>query len=241
MIHRLPFATGLSPAVGNARSHGPHAPERREGDVWLRRAERDADLLYASVRSFVLAVLWGLYLYSEDGHHHDDVSLAALIAYTALAAFTWCAVWRDWHGRILAGFTVTADVILIVAQLAILSAQAGVPPTQLFALPSATLVFLVVAHAALRFRTSLVLYAGVALAVLLLVAGALPITVDDPALPNSPHHAPLYWQTFPLAVLLLTTGVLWFAARRTRALLDTAIIETQHAARLARFFSPAVA
>jgi adenylate cyclase len=214
---------------------------RRDADALLRRAEADADLLYAAVRTLVLAALWALYLASADGHHHDDAALAGLVAYTALAAFTWYAVWRDWRSRHLAVLTVSADVVLVVAQLVVIAAQAGVPPAQLFALPPATLVFLVIAHAALRFRTGLVLYAGVALTALILAAGALPVAVEDVASSSLHHHASAYWQALPLAVLLLTTAVLWFVARRTRALLDTAIAEAQRAARLARFFSPTVA
>lgn len=213
-----------------------------EVDALLRRAEGEADVLYAGLRSLVLAVLWAMYVLSADGHHHDRSAAVMLAAYTALTAFTWYAVRLGWRGHLMAVLTITADVVLVVAQLAFLAIATGVPSDQLFTLPPATLVFLIVAYAALRFRTGLVLYAGSALAVLLLVAGALPTVADGAASPAGPHHdAPVYWRALPPAVLLLTTTVLWFVARRTRALLDTAITETRHAARLARFFSPAVA
>ena len=241
MSHRLPPAAGNNPAAGATLPLDPPAPSQQEADLWLRRAEREADLLYATVRSLVLAVFWALYLLSEDGHHHYGIAGTTLIAYTGLAAFTWYAVWRGWQGRLLAGLTVTADVVLVVAQLALLSDAAGRPPGHVFTLPPAALVFLIVAHTALRFRTTLVLYAGVTSAALLLIIGALPTGIGD-AEPPSPHyHAPIYWQVLPLVVLLLTTVVLWFVARRTRALLDTAIAQTRRAGRLARFFSPAVA
>ena len=157
MLDRLPLPARLTPFGEGMRRRDRPAPDRSEAETWLRRAEAEADLLYATVRSLVLAALWGLYLLSADGHHHDTVARTTLGAYTALTAFTWYAVWRDWHGRLLSGLTITADVVLVVAQLAVLSAEAGFSPEQLFALPPATLVFLIVAHAALRFRTSLVL------------------------------------------------------------------------------------
>lgn len=236
MFHRLPLVGRLSFAMGS-----PQAPGSREADVWLRRAEDEADLLYATVRSLVLAVFWILYLLSADGHHHDGIARATLIAYSALTAFTWCAVWFGWHNLLLAGLTVTADVVLVVAQLAALSAAAGVPPGHFFALPPATLAFLIVAHSALRFRASLVLYAGVTLVVLFLIVGALPIATDDTAFLAPHQHEPIYWQALPLAVLLLTAVVLWFVARRIRAVIDEAIGHAQQAGRLARFFSPSVA
>lgn len=240
MPWRLPLGGGPRAASGTP-ARGPRAPDRPEADAWLRRAEGEADLLYAAVRTLVLAVFWVLYLLSADGHHHDGIARATLLAYTGLAVFTWCAVWRGWRGPLLAAFTVTADVVLVVAQLAVLAVAAGVPPGQLFALPPATLAFLVVAHAALRFRTGLVLYAGVALAALFLIVGVLPIGVDGAAVPGAHPHAPVYWQALPLAVLLLTTAVLWFVARRTRAVIDEAIGHARQAGQLARFFSPSVA
>ena len=82
MFHRLPPAVGLSPAAGDTPPLGPPAPSQQEADLWLRRAESEADLLYATVRSLVLAVFWVLYLLSGDGHHHYDIAGATLIAYT---------------------------------------------------------------------------------------------------------------------------------------------------------------
>lgn len=207
----------------------------------LARAEADADLLYATVRTMILAVFWGLFFLAEEGHHHDAATALTLAGYTALAAWTWLAVWRGWHGRALTIATVTADVLLVALLLAALARAADLPTGHLFALPPSGLVFLVVAHAALRFDAGIVLYAGIAAAASLLAVSILPAW-QPPALRHG-RHLPMadYWPVLPLAILLLTTVVIWFVARRTRRLLDVAIGEAQRAGRLARFFSPAVA
>jgi adenylate cyclase len=86
-----------------------------------------------------------------------------------------------------------------------------------------------------------VLYAGIVAAASLSVVAVLPLWRSLPA----PHDEPVplvgHWPALPLGILLLTSVVLWFAARRTRRTLEIAIAETRHAGRLARFFSPAVA
>jgi hypothetical protein len=56
MSHRLPPAAGDNPAAGATLPLDPPAPSQQEADLWLRRVEREADLLYATVRSLVLAV-----------------------------------------------------------------------------------------------------------------------------------------------------------------------------------------
>jgi adenylate cyclase len=207
----------------------------------LERAEADADLLYAAVRTLVLAVFWAFFLATHERHHHGGVTVLALVGYTGLAAWTWIAVWRGWRGRVHALATVTADVLLTVATLAALARAAGLPADHLFALPPSGLVFLVVAHAALRFRAGVVLHAGILAAASLSVVAVLPLWQPLPASHDQPVPMAGHWPALPLGILLLTSVVLWFAARRTRGMLEVAIAEARHAGRLARFFSPAVA
>lgn len=206
----------------------------------LRRAETDADFLYAVVRTLVLATFWALFLAAADGHHHDTITAATLGGYTVLTGFTWLAVWRGWRSRVLTIATVTADVLLTALQLGALAQEAALPATHLFTLPPSGLVFLVVAHAALRFDAEVVLYAG--LAAMAALAGVMLLPAWEPFAAHG-RHVPMadYWPVLPLAILFLTTIVLWFVARRTRGLLGMALREAQRAGRLARFFSPAVA
>ena len=217
-----------------------HGDSESAAIALLGRAEADADFLYAVVRTLVLATFWALFLAAADGHHHDTITATTLGGYTALTGFTWLAVWRGWRGRSLTFATVTADVLLTALQLGALAQEAALPATHLFTLPPSGLVFLVVAHAALRFDAEVVLYAG--LAAMAALAGVMVLPAWEPFAAHG-RHLPMadYWPILPLAILFLTTLVLWFVARRTRRLLGVAVREAQRAGRLARFFSPAVA
>ncbi len=207
----------------------------------LAQAEAEADLLYAAVRTLVLAVFWVLLLAADDGHHHDSLTAGALTGYSLLTTLTWVAVWFRWSSRAFVLICVTVDILLAATLLAGLAIAADMPTSRLFALPASGLVFLLVAHAALRFNASTVLYAGA------MVVGVLGVVMAAPHWrpfePLHGYHVPMadYWPVLPLATLALTTVVLWFVARRTHGLLEQALNATHRAARLERFFSPAVA
>ncbi|MGE3289821.1 MAG: adenylate/guanylate cyclase domain-containing protein [Geminicoccaceae bacterium] len=207
----------------------------------LMRAEAEADLLYAGVRTLILAVFWLLFLAASDGHHHDSLTAGALVGYSVLATLSWFAVCYRWNSRAFVLTCVTADALLAATLLAGLAVAADMPTSRLFALPASGLAFLLVAHAALRFNASTVLYAGVTVVGVLALVMAAPHW--RPFEPLHGYHVPMadYWPVLPLATLALTTIVLWFVARRTHGLLEKALTATQRAARLERFFSPAVA
>ena len=206
----------------------------------LARAEAEAEFLYAVVRTLVLAVFWVLFLAASDGHHHDSLTAGALAGYSLLTTVTWIAVWYRWHNRAFILTCVTVDILLAATLLAGLAVAADMPTSRLFALPASGLVFLLVAHAALRFNASTVLYAGVTVVAVLAIVMAAPHW--RPFEPLHGYHVPMadYWPILPLATLALTTVVLWFVALRTHGLLEKALVATQRAARLERFFSPAV-
>src|SRR5918994_1059483 len=65
----------------------------------------------------------------------------------------------------------------------------------------------------------------------------------DGARPASHRAAAMspYWPSLPIVTLVLMTMVLWFQARRTRALVDRAVNYATRAGNFARFFSPTVA
>ena len=186
----------------------------------LLRAEAEADLLYATVRTLVLGVFWILFLAAGDGHHHDLLTAWALAGYSLLTMLSWVAVWFRWTGRAFVLVCVTVDVLLAATLLAGLALAADMPTSRLFALPASGLVFLLVAHAALRFNASTVLYAGATTVGVLAIIMAAPHW--RPFEPLHGYHVPMadYWPVLPLATLALTTLVLWFVARRTHAQRD---------------------
>lgn len=201
-------------------------------------AEQEAERLHAVVRTIVVGIFWGLLLLSGEGHHHNTIAFAALIAYSALTALTWVAALRHWRDARLTVVMVTLDVALVVVQVWLIALSAGLPIGHLFLSPPATIIYLVVAQNALRFQPTPVLLGGLAAAILLAAAGFVPLVPSDV---SSTAAMSLYWPSLPIVTLVLMTMVLWFQARRTRALVDRAVSCTVRAGNLARFFSPAIA
>ena len=201
-------------------------------------AEQEAERLHAVVRTIVVGTFWGLLLLSGEGHHHNTIAFAALIAYSALTLLTWVVVLRHWHDARLTVAMVTLDVALVVVQVWLIALSAGLPIRHLFLSPPATIIYLVVAQNALRFQPTPVLLGGLAAAILLVAAGFVPLGPGDV---SSTAEMSLYSPSLPIITLILITLVLWFQARRTRALVDRAVSYAARAGNLARFFSPAIA
>jgi adenylate cyclase len=201
-------------------------------------AEQEAERLHAVVRTVVVGTFWGLLLLSGEGHHHNTIAFAALIAYSGLTALTWVAVLRHWRDARLTVVMVTLDVALVVVQVWLIALSAGLPIRHLFLSPPATIIYLVVAQNALRFQPTPVLLGGLAAAILLAAAGFIPLVPSDV---SSTAAMSLYWPSLPIVTLVLMTMVLWFQARRTRALVDRAVTYAVRAGNFARFFSPTVA
>lgn len=201
-------------------------------------AEQEAERLHAVVRTVVVCTFWGLLLFSGAGHHHNTIAFAALIAYSALTALTWVAVLRHWRDARLTVAMVILDVALVVVQVWLIALSAGLPMRHLFLSPPATIIYLVVAQNALRFQPMPVLLGGLAAVILLTAAGFIPLMSRDV---SSTAATSLYWPSLPIVTLVLMTIVLWFQARRTRALVDRTVSCAVRAGNLARFFSPAIA
>jgi adenylate cyclase len=212
--------------------------------ILLRTAEQEAERLHAAVRTVVLAAFWGLLLISGEGHHHEAIAFAALGAYSGLTLLTWVAVLRGWHDGRFSAVMVTLDVALVVLQVWLLALSAGLPDGHLFMLPPATIIFLVVAQNALRFQPTPVLLGGLVAATMLSATEFLPLApvASLPTAPTGHGTSPsIYWPALPIVTLSFMTLVLWFQARRTRALVDRAVGCAERAGNLARFFSPTIA
>jgi adenylate cyclase len=136
---------------------------------------------------------------------------------------------------------VTLDVVIVTVQLTLLVRLFSLPHAAVYSIPAAGLIFFVLAHAALRFRPGLVVYAA-ALFIGLLEGSrfALP-KLDFVASGADPHEAFLYGHVLPLSVIGLVALALWAGGAETRRTLDRAIEHARRAANLSRFFSPAVA
>lgn len=204
----------------------------------LARAEHETEQLLAYLRTFVVilitAVFWASGALEQD--HMAMFSVAGLGA-LALASLTlaWSGFFRPWLPWVFA----TLDVILLLHCVTVFTIGMGMPFHTVLGAPGASLIFLFLAIAAVRQWPFLVLYTGG-----LFLAGWLGLWLiaetSDPA-PSAAPHAALAGELARLAVIALTSGVLFVTARRTRRVLTDFIKETRLRANLARYFSPAIA
>lgn len=133
----------------------------------LKSAERQRERLAAILRVFVFLSLMAATLsLREHGAHHHPV-LNVTIAYGALAAAGLVLAWRRIFHPLLPFAFVTLEVVLVGVQTILMGSLMGQEPMSIVALPSAAVIFVILAHAAMRYRPWLVLYAaGLFLAIL---------------------------------------------------------------------------
>ena len=210
----------------------------------LRSAELRSERLSAGIRAVVFLVLLAVFARIGHDHHPNTYAALSLSIYGVVTAAALILAWRRMFYPAIAYVLVTLDVVLVAVHLTLLVQLLALPHAMAYAVPAFGLVFLVLAHAALRFRPSLVVYAAMLFVAvlegsrLLLPESGQPATsgIADPA-----HQPYLYQHVLPLSVIGLTALALWAAGTETRRMLTRAIEQASRAANLSRFFSPQVA
>lgn len=209
-----------------------------ELDETLRHAESQRERFAAAVRVIVFLALMATALsLREHGAHHHPV-LYVTTAYGILAAAGLVLAWRGvFHPLLPFGF-VTLEVALVGMQTILMGSLMGQRPMSLASLPVASVIFVVLAHAAMRYRPWLVLYAALLFLTILSAAGAFM-----PALPGrtTMAHDLVHHQVFPVIMIILTASILFIAARSNRQLLHESLLERIARHRLSRFFAPDIA
>lgn len=208
----------------------------------LKSAERQRERLAAILRVFVFLSLMAATLsLREHGAHHHPV-LNVTIAYGVLAVAGLVFAWRRIFHPLLPLAFVTLEVTLVGIQTILMGSLMGQAPMSLVALPSAAVIFVILAHAAMRYRPWLVLYAAGLFLAILALAG---LTMLEPqGIPTTSHnmqHNLVHHQLFPVIMILLTASILFVTARGTRRLLHVSISERLARHRLSRFFSADIA
>jgi adenylate cyclase len=180
-------------------------------------------------------------------HHHEHFALFALIAYGTGALVALAFAWKRLFHPALPYAYATFDVILVGLSVLFLTRMLDYPPHMAFAIPASGLIFVVLAHAAMRFRPWLVIYAGVMTIVLMAVGVAImPTSVETGPLVSDGEHldlvqSALHSRILPFVILALTTLALWATSRRTLQILQVSIDHSRRLAMLSRFFSPQLA
>ncbi len=219
-------------------------PMSLDATSMLRVAEESAEMIYAGVRVIVLASLAVLFFVMDEVHRHNDIAVASLVLYGILTATSLCIAWRRVFRWWMPYAFVTFDIVLIGIHLFDMTKELGLPPTMLFSIPASGLLLVVLTHASLRFRPTLIIYAaGVSVALVSLGATLLPagrgFRAGAPLGSYAPHtDALLYWLLLPVVIIVLVSIMLWLTSWTTSNLLDQAIAQAKRSSHLSRFFSP---
>ncbi len=210
----------------------------------FRDLERDTERVSAYLRLLIAAVLAVLYLTSDNVDPHGLLA-PGLAAYGVIAlvaiAIAYLGFYRPW----LPWVWVTSDVAVLWLMLEARFQSMGMSAMAALTLPSASLIFVILAHAAMRHRPALVAYAaGLFLAAWLAAllgfgdAGGGMGPGHRPgarmAAVATPWHATLQ-EVARAAMVALTAVILIVTVMRTRRRVLQSIIEARRAANLSRY------
>ena len=194
------------------------------------------------LRIVVFVALMGtVLLLRQHGAHHHPV-LGVTMIYGALALIGLVLAWRGVFHPVLPYLFVTMEVGLVLLQTALMVSLMGRSPSMIATLPVATIIFVILAHAAMRYRPWLVIYAAtIFLAGLIFIAVVMPENTVSAGIVQAGEIDLVHHQIFPFAVLIVTALILFITGRGTRKLLRASIEERLGRTRLSRYFSPDIA
>jgi adenylate cyclase len=212
----------------------------------LRGAEIEAEKVSAVIRLVVFITLTSV-IFSANGAEGSAPSIKLTIAFYGVGTIVGLVLaWRRVFHPAIPYLFVAFDVILVSVQILLLTGLMGMKPSFVFALPAAGLVFVILIHAAMRFRPWLIVYAAT-LFLATLNLGNLFLKQDREATMAMPMTRDvgmgsfMNYQVLPVALVALAAFILFVTSRRTRALLLRSITQTNRAAKLSRYFSPNLA
>lgn len=227
-LTRLMARSMRSDANGNDRSE-QHVRQL------LYEAERQSEIALCWMRVAAFVVLLALLGVLDFPGPHES-HLVSEVVY-GLATVGWLLLaWFRYHRPWLAWLMMTLDVGLVLHFYVMLVFYGGMPIEAALGVPGTLMIFLFLAHAAVRYRPALIVYGT-----LLFVAGwgTIHAAVDG--------AVQLHWTSRNdatelafLVILALTATALFLATSRARRLLFDALSEARLRLSLARFVPPAV-
>lgn len=216
-------------------------------DTFLRDAELAAERLSALVRLVIFVALLALVLSSTVDHHHERFALLVVSGYGLVTIVALILAWRRMFHPLLPYAYATFDVVLVCLSLLLVSRMLDFPPHMVFAIPASAIIFVVLAHVAMRFRPELVVYAG-ALTTAVLGTGVAVMPKPETASPflSGTQHGDLlqsllHSRLMPFGIVALATLALWATSWRTHRMLQTSVDYARRLGTLSRFFSPHLA
>lgn len=210
-----------------------------------REGERIAALFRIAISVTMIAVVW--VSATSDRTQHPLLMVAAIYGVVSLVGLG--LAWARVHHRLLPFVFVFVDCLVVIAALGMSARMQGMGMTSATTLPLFSLAFVVLAHAALRYRPWLVAFGAVTFIGLFAVLSAFPgwfLTSSMSRMPASNRMEMMQdagagsWMV-PLVFLGFAAVLLFYIVRRTRNLAVLTARDGRRASQLARFFSPAIA
>ena len=218
-------------------------------DRVVLEAEANSERLSAYLRLLSFLVLFGVVMSLMLGDLGNVMAPAAvsmiagmLPAYGLSTAIgVWLAhrgffrPWLPW------AFT-TADVAFLVTIIALLTFGGGMPFTWALSMPAGALIFLIIAHAALRLRPMLAAYAAFLFAAAWVALYSALGNQPEPSMEVMMRqiHA-VDGEVVRLLIAVVTAAILAVAVARARRLLLLATVDARRAANLSRYLPPNLA
>ena len=176
--------------------------------------------------------------------------LIATLIYAFLSLVGFLLALKEFHFQLLPYVFATFDMAVVAFALTMLAQMHELTVTHEFSLPLFSLSFVVLIHASLRYRPSLIVYSFM---VFLLFLLALPPIMNVPFISNEILHkthgheienvTSLLRQDIGLLPMLFLTAamvLLFIIVKRTRTVTELALQDAQKASQLSRFFSPGI-
>ena len=202
----------------------------------IRVAQRKNERVSALIRLAVVAILAASFISVRDEIPWASLPVTILTAYGAVGllglALAQAGVFRPW----LPWAYAVSDILILFGLLAALTDLHGLPLREALRVPGASMIFLFLAQAALRYQPVLVLFTAAlyALSWAVLVIGfgeSGPAQAAPPPMTDLPLRA----EYLRLAITVLVALILVLVSYRTRRLLQSSIVESRSKANLAKY------
>ena len=221
--------------------HDRNAARLEGAERALRLADVESERTAAVIRVAIFAAIVAAVLVAQSAGFDHTPLVVATIAYgvgTVVALLlAWRRVFRPW----LPYAFVAMDVLTLAFTIQMLGRMLDLSTGVAVTLPVGGLVILVLLHASMHHKPSLVLFGAGAFVACLSAGALLPRT----ALPLPHLHTQAadhleHFRLFPVVIFGLASAILVLTTRRTRRAIHEAYVHASRAATLARYFSPEV-
>lgn len=208
-----------------------------------RRGEVVAALFRFLIFGAILIALWG-----ELGPTRFNTPMIAIVVAYGLASLAGLgmAYWKIYHPTLPYIF-VLVDLAVLAVSMVIVARSQGMGMSLARTLPLFSIAFIVLIHASLRYRPSLVVFGAMLFVGLTFVLPELP-WLGLAVQPGTTHRGGMASTAMPglntltpLLFVSVAAVLLYYTVRRTRSLLVETLRDSRQMAQLSRFFSPDLA